>query len=38
MVPGSTNWVIEEVSTPATASFMLLGIAAVFLRRQRRSH
>ncbi|WP_442966055.1 MYXO-CTERM sorting domain-containing protein [Rheinheimera sp. SA_1] len=29
---------MDEVSTPATASFMLLGIAAVFLRRRRRSH
>jgi MYXO-CTERM domain-containing protein len=28
--------VVKEVSTPATASFMLLGLAAVFLSRQRR--
>lgn len=35
MVPGSTNWVIEEVNTPATASFLLLGFAGVLLRRRR---
>lgn len=35
MVPGSTNWIIEEVSTPATASFLLLGFVGVLFRRIR---
>lgn len=36
MVPGSTNWQIEEINLSSSASFVLLGLAGLLVRRRTR--